>query len=212
MWGAIIQAIDHAMGRMHEGAGAGIKVANSQHGGGAPISNMDTGAGNAAKQDLRNQQETTSEQDEAAEKAKIGSNASSTGEVPSEGGQSQGGAGALGSIGGGASGSVGVGADADAGDAASSEGASDTASSILSDVNAKTAQNASSGTDWRSYGAGVGQGMANAGAIAQGKEPAKWEDVNKDNAKNAAEKVVKSWKKKDFGKSPDDQQNTQQGQ
>ena len=202
MWGAIIQAIDHALGRMHEGAGAGIKVANSQHGGGAPISNMDTGAGNAAKQDLRNQQETTSEQDEAAEKAKIGSNASSTGEVPSEGGQSQGGAGALGNIGGGA----------DAGESAGGEEAADSASDILSDANAKTAQNASSASGWRAYGAGVGQGMANAGVIAQGKTPAKWEDINKDNAKNAAEKVVKSWKKKDFGKSPDDQQNTQQGQ
>lgn len=204
MLGAIIQAIDHALGRMHEGAGAGIKVANSQHGGGAPISNMDSGAGNAAKQDLRNQQETTAEQDEAAEKAKIGSNATSTGEVPSEGGQSQGGAGALGNIGGGA--------DAGAGDAASSEGAADAASDILSDANAKTAENASSASGWRAYGAGVGQGMANAGAIAQGKTPAKWEDINKDNAKNAAEKVVKGWKKKDFSKSPDDQQNTQQGQ
>lgn len=206
MWGAIIQAIDHALGRMHEGAGAGIKVANSQHGGGAPISNMDSGAGNAAKQDLRNQQETTSEQDEAAEKAKIGSNASSTGEVPSEGGQSQGGAGALGNVGAGIGG----------GDSGGEE-AADTASDILSDANAKTAQNASSLSGWRAYGAGVGQGMANAGAVAQGKQPAKWEDINKDNAKNAAEKVVKSWKKKDFGKSPDDQQNaqptnTQQGQ
>ena len=79
MWGAIIQAIDHAMGRMHEGASAGIKVANSQHGGGAPISNMDSGAGEVAKQDLRNQQDTTSEQKEAAEQSKIGSNSTPTG-------------------------------------------------------------------------------------------------------------------------------------
>ena len=204
MWGAIIQAIDHALGRMHEGAGAGIKVANSQHGGGAPISNMDSGTGKAsnAAQDIRNQQETTSEQDEAAEKAKIGSNASSTGEVPSEGGQSQGGAGALGS----------VGADMSSGGDSGGEEAADAASSVLSDANAKTAQGVGSGTNWRSYGAGVGQGMADAGVIAQGKTPAKWEDINKDNAKNAAEKVVKGWKKKDFSKSPDDQQNNQQGQ
>ncbi len=201
-WGAIIQAIDHAMGRLHDAGGAGIKVANSQHGGGAPISNMDSGAGDAAKQDLRNQQETTSEQDEAAEKAKIGDNSSSTGGVPSEGGQSQGGAGALGNIGGGIGG----------GEGADSEGAADAASSVLSDANAKTAQNASSGTNWRSVGIGIGQGMANAGAIAQGKKPAKWEDVNEDNAKNAAEKVVKSWRKKDFSKASDGPQNTQQGQ
>lgn len=205
MYGAIIQAIDHALGRMHEGAGAGIKVANSQHGGGAPISNMDAKqTGEAVRSLVQQNQDTTSEQDEAAEKAKIGSNATSTGEVPSEGGQAQGGAGALGNIGGGA--------DAGAGDAASSEGAADAASDILSDANAKTAQNASSASGWRAYGAGVGQGMANAGVIAQGKTPAKWEDINKDNAKNAAEKVVKAWKKKDFSKSPDDQQNAQQGQ
>ena len=200
MWGAIIQAIDHAMGRLHDAGGAGIKVANSQHGGGAPISNMDTGADIAAKQDLRIQQETTSEQDEAAEKAKIGDNSSSTGEVPSEGGQSQGGAGALGNIGGGA--------DA-GGDSAGGEEAADAASSVLSDANAKTAQNASSGPNWRSMGIGIGQGMANAGAVAQGKQPAKWEDINKDNAKNAAEKVVKSWRKKDFSKASDDPQNAQ---
>lgn len=35
MWGAIVQAIDHAMGRMNEGMGSGIKVAKSQSGGGS---------------------------------------------------------------------------------------------------------------------------------------------------------------------------------
>lgn len=35
MWSAIIQAIDHAMGRMQKGMSAGIDVANSQHGGAA---------------------------------------------------------------------------------------------------------------------------------------------------------------------------------
>lgn len=33
MWGAIIQAIDHAMERTQKGMSAGIDVANSQHGG-----------------------------------------------------------------------------------------------------------------------------------------------------------------------------------
>lgn len=78
MWGAIIQAIDHAKERLQESAGAGIKVADSQHGGGAPISNMDSGAGEVVKQDLRNQQDTTSEK-EAAEQSKIGSKSTSTG-------------------------------------------------------------------------------------------------------------------------------------
>ena len=45
MWGAIIQAIDHALGRMNEGAGAGIKVAKSQSGGAAPASNMSSVSG-----------------------------------------------------------------------------------------------------------------------------------------------------------------------
>ena len=35
MWGAIVQAIDHAMGRMNEGMGSGIKVAEAQGGGGS---------------------------------------------------------------------------------------------------------------------------------------------------------------------------------
>lgn len=203
MWGAIIQAIDHAMGRMHEGAGAGIKVANSQHGGGAPISNMDSGAGDAVKQDLRNQQETTSEQDEAAEKAKIGSNSTSTG--TDAGGQAEGGAGVLGSIG-----SIGAGAGSEG---ASSEGAAEAASSILSDETAKTAQDASSDSEddkkaakagkfaaVRQYGAGVGKGFANAGAIATGNKAAEWEDIDNSVAKKAAEDTVKNWRKRDFNK------------
>lgn len=39
MWGAIIQAIDHAMERTQKGMSAGIDVANSQHGGAADTSN-----------------------------------------------------------------------------------------------------------------------------------------------------------------------------
>lgn len=35
MWGAIIQAIDHAAERLNKGAGAGIEVAKSQNGGAA---------------------------------------------------------------------------------------------------------------------------------------------------------------------------------
>lgn len=164
MWGAIIQAIDHALGRMNEGAGAGIKVAKSQSGGGgAPISNPDSGAGNVSKiaQDLRNQNnDGESEKAEAAEKAKIGSNATSTGEVPSEGGQSKGGAGPLGNIGSGigggdAAGGISGGADiggaaegaADIGADAGGEGAeeaADAASNIVSDENAKSAKNVGS--------------------------------------------------------------------
>ena len=103
---AIIQAIDQAKKRMQEAAGAGIKVADSQHGGGAPISNMDSGAGEAAE------------------------------------------AGKLASI--------------------------------------------------RQYGANVGKGFANAGAIATGNKAAEWENIDNGIAKKAAEDIVKGWRKKDF--------------
>ena len=206
MWGAIIQAIDHAMGRMQEGAGAGIKVANSQHGGGAPISNMDSGAGAVAKQDLRNQQDTTSEQEEAAEQSKIGSNSTSTG--TDAGGQAAGGAGALGSIGAGASGSIGAGGAGASGGiteaasggigAGASGGIAEAASSILSDENAKTSKPVGKLQPMRAYGANIGKGFANAGAVATGSKAAEWEDIDNSFAKKAAEDTVKGWRKKDF--------------
>lgn len=215
MWGAIIQAIDHALGRMNEGAGAGIKVAKSQSGGGAPLSNSaDSGAGDAAKvaQDLRNQDTPTSEQEEAAEASKIGSNATATGEVPSSANQSKGGAGALGNIGnvgnigdiGGGAGSEGAGEAA--GEAASSEGAAEAASSIVSDENAKSSKKISDTKDKadksdkldkfevaRTYAANLGKGFANAGTVAQG-GAAKWEDIEVGKAKEAAENTLKNWR------------------
>lgn len=240
MWGAIIQAIDHALGRMHDGAGAGIKVANSQHGGGASISNPDSGAGDAAKvaQEFRNQSnEGESEKAEAAEEAKIGSNATPTGEVPSGDGQSKGGAGPLGNIGGGAGGigggigsgigDIGGGADAgaDAG-GADAEGAADAASSIVSDENAKSAKNVGSKDNkdkeqaegqiskWeaaRQYVSNVGKGFANAGAIATGNKAAKWEDIDTSAAKKAAENTVKNWRKRDFNKADANKAETKEG-
>jgi hypothetical protein len=41
-WGAIIQAIDHAAGRITGGAGSGIEVAKSQNGGAANNSGSGT--------------------------------------------------------------------------------------------------------------------------------------------------------------------------
>lgn len=174
MWGAIIQAIDHAMGRMQEGASAGIKVANSQHGGGAPISKMDSGAGEVVKQDLRNQQDTTSEQEEAVEQSKIGSNSTSAGSTGTSGG---------------------IGAITGAEGAGTSGGIAEAASSILSDENAKTSKPVS---NLRAYGANAGKGFANAGAIATGSKATEWEDIDNSFAKKAAEDTVKGWRKKDF--------------
>ena len=177
MWGAIIQAIDHAMGRMQEGASAGIKVANSQHGGGAPISKMDSGAGEVAKQDLRNQQDTTSEQEEAAEQSKIGSNSTSTDSVGASGG---------------------IGSITSAESAGASGGIAEAASSILSDENAKTSKPVNKLQSMRAYGANAGKGFANAGAVATGSKAAEWEDIDNSFAKKAAEDTVKGWRKKDF--------------
>lgn len=192
MWGAIVQAIDHAMGRMQEGASAGIKVANSQHGGGAPISKMDSGAGEVVKQDLRNQQDTTSEQEEAAEQSKIGSNSASTGSAGASGG--------IGAITGaaGAGTSGGVGSVGGAESAGASGGIAEAASSILSDENAKTSKPVSKLQSMRAYGANAGKGFANAGAIATGSKAAEWEDIDSSFAKKAAEDTVKGWRKKDF--------------
>lgn len=174
---AIIQAIDQAKKRMQEAAGAGIKVADSQHGGGAPISNMDSGAGEVVKQDLRNQQDTTSEREESSGKAKIDSNSTPTG---SEG--------------------VSKGIEAITDSEGASEGIAKAASNILSDENAKTSKPVSSLQSMRAYGANVGKGFANAGAIATGNKATEWKDIDNSFAKKAAENTVKNWRKKDFNK------------
>ena len=174
---AIIQAIDQAKKRMQEAAGAGIKVANSQHGGGAPISNMDSGAGEVVNQDLRNQQETTSEQEESSGEAKIGSNSAPT---DSEG--------------------VSKGIEAITDSEGASEGIAKAASSILSDESAKTSKPVSNLQSMRAYGANVGKGLANAGAIATGNKAAEWENIDNSFAKKAAEDTVKGWRKRDFNK------------
>lgn len=215
MWGAIIQAIDHALGRMNEGAGAGIKVAKSQSGGAAPASNMSSDAGSSAAQDISNiakNNDTGSEQAEVAEKAKIGSNATAEGSVPSssnQGGSLGGALGSVGNIGGGDAG-AGEGAGEAAGGVDASA-AADAAGSIVSDENTKSAKNVSSDKKEkskdkskakdvlgaaRSYGAGVGQGFANAGAIATGNGDAvEWNDIDVSKAKEAAEDTVKNWQK-----------------
>lgn len=51
MWGAIIQAIDHAAERINKGAGAGIEVAKSQSGGAAGNSGNNGNSGNSGTTD-----------------------------------------------------------------------------------------------------------------------------------------------------------------
>ena len=157
MWGAIIQAIDHAMGRTQKGMSAGIDVANSQHGGAAGSAttsneqvdtsktgeNIKSVANEATKQKLNAQQINGSAESGASESAGAGTLPEGTA-----------GAGTL------------------------PEGTAGAADSILSDEKAKEAKSVSAKTaaantvsGWkraRSYGANVSKGFANAGAIATG--------------------------------------------
>lgn len=156
MWGAIIQAIDHAMERTQKGMSAGIDVANSQHGGAAGSAttsneqvdtsktgeNIKSVANGAAKQELG---------------AKIGGSA---GSGASEGADAS------------------AGANAAAGSGALPEDIAGAAGSILSDEKAKESKNVSAKTaatntvsGWkkaRNYGTNLSKGFANAGAVATG--------------------------------------------
>lgn len=72
MWGAIVQAIDHAMGRINEGMGSGIKVAEAQGGGssGAAMAKPASGANLAsAAKDIAGLTKDKSSEDKAAEEA-----------------------------------------------------------------------------------------------------------------------------------------------
>lgn len=94
MWGAIVQAIDHAMGRMNEGMGSGIKVAEAQGGGssGAAMAKPASGANlaSAAKniagltKDKSSEDKATEEATEEAEKA-TEANKEATKEVAEDG-------------------------------------------------------------------------------------------------------------------------------
>lgn len=91
MWGAIVQAIDHAMGRMNEGMGSGIKVAESQSGGssGAAMAKPASGANLASvaknianiKDEKASEDKATEEAKKAAEDAKEAEKAEETGKA-----------------------------------------------------------------------------------------------------------------------------------
>ena len=164
MWGAIIQAIDHAMGRAQKGMSAGIDVANSQHGGAA-------GAATTSNEQVDTSKTGENIKSVASEAAKQKLNAQqingSAGSGASEGADA------------GAADSKGAGADAAAGSGALPKGAS-AAGSILSDQNAKEAKSVSAKTaatntvsGWkksRNYGTNLSKGFANAGAVATGQD------------------------------------------
>lgn len=153
MFGAIIQAIDHAMERTQKGMSAGIDVANSQHGGAAGSATTSNEQVDTSKTG-ENVKSVTSE----AAKQKLGAKAGGSAESEvSEG-------------------AAGAGAGASAG--VLPEGIAGAAGSILSDAKAKEAKSVSAKTaatntvsGWkkaRNYGTNVSKGFANAGAVATG--------------------------------------------
>ena len=149
MFGAIIQAIDHAMERTQKGMSAGIDVANSQHGGAAGSATTSNEQVDTSKTG-ENVKSVTSEAAKQKLGAKLGSSAESGA-------------------------SKGAGATAGSGAA---EGITSAAGSILSDEKAKESKSVSAKTaaantvsGWkkaRNYGANASKGFANAGAIATG--------------------------------------------
>lgn len=149
MFGAIIQAIDHAMERTQKGMSAGIDVANSQHGGAAGSATTSNEQIDTSKTG-ENVKSVTSE----AAKQKLGAKAGGSAESEVSEGAAGAGAGVL------------------------PEGAAGAAGSILSDAKAKEAKSVSAKTaatntvsGWkkaRNYGTNVSKGFANAGAVATG--------------------------------------------
>lgn len=168
MWGAIIQAIDHAAERTQKGFRSGIDVANSQHGGAAKVDNTDT----ASKQT-----ETKQLEEPAKEETKPEVQSPTTAQGGSEGSGILGGAGAGGGISAGAAGGEGVGAVGGGLSSIISDErlkARELANSVkrkwhekvLSDENAKNSRNVSSSA--KRYATNASGSVAEAGRIATG--------------------------------------------
>ena len=178
MWGAIIQAIDHAAERTQKGFRGGIDVANSQHGGAAKVDNTDAQS---------KQTETKQLEEPAKEESKPEVQSPTT----AQGGT---GAGILGGAGAGAGISAGAGGAKDA-----IGGVGGGLGSIMSDDRLKAKQLASSvKSKWhvlsdgraknaRQYASNVGNGMAEAGRIATGQSSGGARISNESDSKTAAD-------------------------
>lgn len=211
MWGAIIQAIDHAAERTQKGFRGGIDVANSQHGGAAKVDNTDAKS---------SQTETKQLEEPAKEESKPEAQSPTTAQGGGEGAGILGGAGAgagggisagaggagdaIGGVGGGisagagaAGAGAGAGAGGGAGDAIGSVGGG--LGSIMSDERLKAKQLATSvKSKWhvlsdgkaknaRQYASNVGNGMAEAGRIATGQSSGGTRISNESDSKTAAD-------------------------
>lgn len=212
MWGAIIQAIDHAAERTQKGFRGGIDVANSQHGGAAKVDNTDAKS---------SQTETKQLEEPAKEESKPEAQSPTTAQGGGEGAGILGGAGAgagggisagaggagdaIGGVGGGISAGAGA-AGAGAGASAGAGGAGDAIGSvggglgsIMSDDRLKAKKLATSVKNkWhvlsdgkaknaRQYASNVGNGMAEAGRIATGQSSGGARISNESDSKTAAD-------------------------
>ena len=168
MWGAIIQAIDHAAERTQKGFRSGIDVANSQHGGAASVKNSDVSTSKPTET-----KDVTEEEDKAStEQSSAGS---ATGAM--KGGAEAG----AGDILGGAAGGAGAGAGGEGVGGGLSSIISDERlkarelansvkrkwhEKVLSDENAKNSRNVSSSA--KRYATNASGSVAEAGRIATG--------------------------------------------
>ena len=166
MWGAIIQAIDHATERTQKGFRSGIDVANSQHGGAASVKNSDVSTSKPTET-----KNVTEEEDKASTEQSSAGSATGAMKGGAEGGAGGilGGAGAAGGEGAGV-GAVGGGLSSIISDERLK--ARELANSVkrkwhdkvLSDENAKNSRNVSA----KRYATNASGSVAEAGRIATG--------------------------------------------
>lgn len=165
MWGAIIQAIDHAAERTQKGFRSGIDVANSQHGGAASVKNSDVSTSKPSET-----KDVTEEEDKAStEQSSAGS---ATGAM--KGGAEAGAGGILGGAGAGGEGVGAVGGGLSSIISDERLKARELANSVkrkwhekvLSDENAKNSRNVSSSA--KRYATNASGSVAEAGRIATG--------------------------------------------
>lgn len=203
MWGAIIQAIDHAAERTQKGFRSGIDVANSQHGGAASVKNSDVSTSKPSET-----KDVTEEEDKAStEQSSAGS---ATGAM-------KGGAGAgdiLGGAAGAGAGGEGVGAVGGGLSSIISDErlkARELANSVkrkwhekvLSDENAKNSRNVSSSA--KRYATNASGGVAEAGRIATGQSSGGNRIITNDNtAFKTASDIQSEVNRKDASKKAEE--------
>ena len=206
MWGAIIQAIDHAAERTQKGFRSGIDVANSQHGGAASVKNSDVSTSKPSET-----KDVTEEEDKAStEQSSAGS---ATGAM--KGGAEAGAGDILGGAAGGAGAGGGEGVGAVGGGGLSSIisderlKARELANSVkrkwhekvLSDENAKNSRNVSA----KRYATNASGSVAEAGRIATGQSSGGNRIITNDNtAFKTASDIQSEVNRKDASKKAEE--------